>query len=109
MGGRWQRILNPITVLDLTLQKMAQTIKNLPVMQKTQVQHLGQEEPLEKEMATHFSIPAWRIPRTKEPGRLQSMGHKESDTTERLTLSLFIENEGPSENFCANEWRGPVS
>ena len=82
---------------------MAQIIKNLPAMQKTWVQYLAQEEPLEKEMATHFSIPAWRIPWTKESGRLQSMGHKESDITERPTLSLFIENEGPSEKFCANE------
>ena len=41
-------------------------------------------------MTTHSSILAWRIPRTEEPGRLQSQGHKESDTTEQLTLSLFI-------------------
>ena len=43
-------------------------------MQKTQVQYLGQEDPLEKEMATHSSILAWRIPWTEEPGGLQSMG-----------------------------------
>ena len=43
-------------------------------MQVTQVQPLGQEDPLEKEMATHSSILAWRIPRTEEPGRLQSLG-----------------------------------
>ena len=53
---------------------MAQTIKNLPVMWETQVPSLGQEDPLEKGMATHFSILAWRIPWTEEPGRLQSMG-----------------------------------
>ena len=46
---------------------------------------LGPEDPLEKEMATHSSILAWRIPWTKEPGGLQSMGRKESDMTERLT------------------------
>ena len=45
-----------------------------PAMQETQVQSLGQEDPLEKGMATHSSIPAWRIPRTEEPGGLQSMG-----------------------------------
>ena len=45
--------------------------------------------PLEKGMATHSSILAWRIPWTEEPGGLQSMGHKESDRTEKLTLSLF--------------------
>ena len=54
-------------------------------MQETCVQSLGWEEPLEKEMATHYSILAWRIPGTEEPGKLQSMGLKESDTTERLT------------------------
>ena len=49
-------------------------------MQKTQVQSLGQEDPLEKEMATHSSILAWEIPWTKEPGGLQSMGLEESWT-----------------------------
>ena len=53
---------------------MAQTVKNLPVGQEIQVRSLGQEDPLEKEMATHASILAWRIPWTEEPGRLQSMG-----------------------------------
>ena len=53
---------------------MAQAAKNQPEMQETQVQSLGQEDPLEKEMATHSSILAWRIPWTDEPGGLQSMG-----------------------------------
>ena len=53
---------------------MAQTVKNLPAMQETWVQYLGQEDPLDKGMATHFSILAWRIPWTEETGRLQSMG-----------------------------------
>ena len=53
---------------------MAQKVQNLPAMQETQVQSLGLEDPLEKGMATHFSILAWRIPRTEEPGGLQSMG-----------------------------------
>ena len=53
---------------------VAQPVKNPPAMQETQVPSLGQEYPLEKRMATHFSILAWRIPRTEEPGRLQSMG-----------------------------------
>ena len=48
-------------------------VKNLPAMQETQVQSLGWGDPLEKGMATHSSILAWRIPRTKEPGGLQSM------------------------------------
>ena len=49
-------------------------VKNLPAMQETQVRLLGQEDPLEKEMATHSSILAWRIPWTEEPGSLQAMG-----------------------------------
>ena len=53
---------------------LAQTVKNLPTMQETQVQSLGQEDPLEKGMATHSSILAWKIPWTEEPGGLQSMG-----------------------------------
>ena len=53
---------------------MAQMVKNLPAVQETQVQSLGQEDPLEKGMATRSSILAWRIPRTEEPGGLQSMG-----------------------------------
>ena len=59
---------------------VAQMVKNLPAMQKTWVQSLGQEDPLEKGMATHSSILAWRILWTQEPGGLQSMGSKESDT-----------------------------
>ena len=53
---------------------VAQTVKKLPAMQETQVRFLGQEDPLEKEMATHCSILAWIIPWTEEPGRLQPMG-----------------------------------
>ena len=49
-------------------------VKTLPAMWETQVQFLGQEDPLEKGMATHSSILAWRIPWTEEAGRLQSMG-----------------------------------
>ena len=62
---------------------MAQTVKNLPAMQETRVGSLGQEDPLEKGMAPHFSIPAWRIPWTEEPGGLRSVhGVTESDKTE---------------------------
>jgi len=59
----------------------AQSVKNLPAMQETQVWSLGQKDPLEKEMATHSSILAWEIPWTEKPGRLQSMGLQESDVT----------------------------
>ena len=53
---------------------MAQTVKNLPAMWEAQVLSLGGEDPQKKGMATHSSILAWRIPQTKEPGGLQSMG-----------------------------------
>ena len=53
---------------------VAQSVKNLPAMQETQVRSLGLEDPLEKEMATHSSILAWKISWTEEPGGLQSMG-----------------------------------
>ena len=53
---------------------VAQIIKHLPAMQETQVRPLGREDPLEKEMATHSSTLAWKIPWTEEPGKLQSIG-----------------------------------
>ena len=58
-----------------------QMVKNRPEMQEAWVRPLGWEDSLEKGMATHPSIPAWRIPWTKEPGGLQSIGLQESDTT----------------------------
>ena len=64
---------------------MAQQVKNSPPMQKTQemwVRALSQEDALEKEMATHSSILAWKIPWTKEPGSLQSMGSQKVRHTE---------------------------
>ena len=63
---------------------MAHTVKHLPTMWETRVQSLGREGLLEKEMATHSSTLAWKIPWTEEPDRLQYMGCKESDLTERL-------------------------
>ena len=60
--------------LDFGASLVAQRIKHLPAMQETWVQSLGWEDPLEKEMATHSSILAWRIPWTEEPGGLQSTG-----------------------------------
>ena len=67
---------------------VAQRLKRLPPMLETQVWSLGREDPLEKEMVTHSSILAWRIPWTEKPGRLQSLGSQKSDTTERLHLHL---------------------
>ena len=63
----WMRIF-------IVASLVAQRLKRLPAMWETWVQSLGREDPLEKEMATHSSIVAWRIPWTEEPGRLQSMG-----------------------------------
>ena len=63
-GNKWEEGASP----------MAQTVKNLPAMQETKVQSLGQEDPLKEEMATHCSLPAWRIPWTEKPGRLPSTG-----------------------------------
>ena len=57
-------------------------VKRLPTMWETWVQSLGWEDLLEKKIATHSSILAWKIPWTEDPGRLQSMGSKELDTTE---------------------------
>ena len=57
-------------------------MKNLPAMQEARVQSLGQEDPLEKGMATYSRLLAWRIPWTEKPGGLQSMGLQELDTTE---------------------------
>ena len=63
-------------------------VKHLTAMQETRVQSLGWEDPLEKKMATHSSVLAWKIPWTEEPGRLYGpWGHKESNMTERLTHS----------------------
>ena len=59
---------------------VAQMVKNLPAMQETRVQSLGQEDPLEKGMAIHSSILVWKIPWTEEPGRLQSMESQKSRT-----------------------------
>ena len=69
----------PLWILARTAQPLwaslgAQRAKNLPAMQETWVQSLDGEDPLEKEMATHSSIVAWKIPWMEEPGRLQSMG-----------------------------------
>ena len=63
-------------------------VKNLPAMQEAQVQFLGQEDPLEKGMAIHCSILAWRILWTERPGRLQSTG-SQRDITEQIILSVF--------------------
>ena len=69
---------------------MAQRVKSLPTVQETQVLSLGWEDPLEEDIATHSSILAWRVPWTEELGGYSPWGCKESDMTERLTLSLTL-------------------
>ena len=77
----------------LRFNLVAQSVKNLPAMQGTWVPSLGQEDPLEKEMATHSSMLAWRTPWTEKPGRLQSMGLQESDTTEPLNYHQLVDRK----------------
>ena len=83
-----------MTYLNLYRASLAaQTVKSLSAVQETQVRSLGQEDPLEKEMVTHSSILAWKIPWMEEPGRLYSpWGCKESEMTEWLhflSLNLY--------------------
>ena len=77
---------------------MAQMVKHQPAMWETRVQSLGQEDPLEKEMVTHSSILAWKIPWMEEPGRLQSMGSQKSDMTEQFHFTHFS-------HFILYQWR----
>ena len=76
--GAWQATVHGVTQSQTRYHKIHPSkgwmVKHLPTMQKTQVQSLGWEDLLEKEMATHSSTLAWKIPWTEEPGRLQSMG-----------------------------------
>ena len=70
---------------------VSQTVKSLPIVQETWVQSLGWEDPLEKEMANHSSILAWKIPWMEEAGRLlHPWGHKESDMTELLHFHFSL-------------------
>ena len=73
--------MNYISVKHYIYSLVAQLVKSLLAMLETWVRSLGQEDPLEKKMATHSSTLAWRIPQTEDPGRLQSMGLQESDMT----------------------------
>ena len=76
---------------------VAQTVKHLPAMQETRVQSLGWEDPLKKEMTAHFSILAWKIPWTAEPGRLLSMGSQRVRHDWATSLHLWIGFPGGSD------------
>ena len=84
-------------------------LKHLPGMRETRAQSLGREDPLEKEMAPHSSTLAWRIPWREEPGRLQSMGRKESDTTERLHLCTLDSCSIPFGKYLVYSGTAPSS
>ena len=73
-------------------------------MRETRVRSLGREDPLEKEMVTHSSILAWRIAWMEKPGRLQSTGRKESDTTERLYLHLPKAHLTSNSKMSGSRW-----
>ena len=89
-------------------------VKNLPAVQDTKVQSLSWEDPLEKEMVTHFRILAWRSPWAEEPDRYSLWGRKESDSTERLTLSpgkfhrlsVFIKNDSDNNDKSLSLCKG---
>ena len=78
---------------------VAQTVKRLPTMHEIHVRSLGWEVPLEKEMATHSSILAWRIPRTEEPGRLQFMGLQSQTRLSNFTSLHFTSKPGKPHIF----------
>ena len=90
---------------------VAQMVKRLPKMRKTQVQSLGQEDLLEKEMATHSSILAWKIPWTEEPGGLQSMGsqrvrHDWATSLSHFTFMHWRRTRQPTPVFLPREPQG---
>ena len=74
---------------------MAQMVKRLPAMQETQVRPLGREDPLEKEMATHSSSLAWRIPWSEEPDRLQSVGSQSWTRLSNFTFTFLTKHTFP--------------
>ena len=80
-------------------------VKNPPAVQETRVQSLGQEDPLEKGLATHSSMLAWRIPWTEEPGRMLAMGLQRVDMNKRLAFSLFIQS--PIHKWTLNDRISP--
>ena len=87
-------VYSSVILASVSQSPVAQLVKNLPAMQNTWVKSLGQEDLLEKEMATHFSILAWRIPWTEDPGGLHTVAKssKESDMTEATTSFSSVQS-----------------
>ena len=90
------------SLVKVSFTHRTQRLKRLPAMQETWVQSLGQEDPLEKEMTPHSNTLAWRIPWTKEPGGLQSMGSQRvgHDWETSLSLSLHTQNVSLLSLWC---------
>ena len=90
---------------------VAQRIKHLPAMQETRVQSLGWEDPLEKEMATHTSSLAWRIPWTEEPGRLQFTGSQRvghdlaTSFHEKESITEYLKQKNESVSWKIKWWK----
>ena len=93
--------------LWLRASLVAQMVKHLPTMQETRVQSLGQDDPLEREMATHSSVPAWKIPWTEEPGRLLSIGLQKSWTwLSNFTFFLYGPRGEAGLGLWVSGWEG---
>ena len=90
--------------LSIKASLAAQTVKHLPAMRETRVRSLGQEDPLEKEMAIHSSTRAWKIPWMDEPGRLQSMGSQSRTRLSDFTFFLSCFKDCQGENFWKFTW-----
>ena len=103
-GHRSYWVLQPPSIHWASL--VAQMVKHLSTMWETQVRSLGGEDPLEKEMATHSSTLAWKIPWTEEPGRLQSMGSQRVGHDWVTSLLLSLGKKIQEENICisAHMW-----
>ena len=90
---------------------VAQMVKRLPTMQETWVRSLGGEDPLEKEMATHSSTLAWKIPWMEEPGRLefmrsQTVGHDWATSLQETIISNYMPTKWVNQKKCTNTYKG---
>ena len=109
LNGIKQTSYSTSQFLDLWASLVAQTVKNLPVMQKTRVQFLGCENPLGKEMATYSSILAWKTPWTEEPGRLQSMGSQKVGHNWATKTHFLICKSKSCEHLLFESFQHPFS
>ena len=99
-----ESVMRPIYVI-LWASLVAQTVKHLSTMWETQVRSLGREDPLEKEMATHSSTLAWKIPWTEESGGLQSMGSQRVDCATSFSLSCHpLSSPSPPALSLSQHW-----